>query len=155
MAEDRRVVTATTVAVVCVALLVGCTSSPPSDPASSATDDEVTVGQFEELSGFAIPASATAVAVEPVSGSSVGAVRARLTIPEDDLAPFCGTPLPLDGPFTDQARQTFALSDDLSAEQARDCEPMRPGTNVSRRVIVAPADGQQVRVHVVVFDMPR
>lgn len=133
-----------TAAIVCVGLLTGCTTSPSPGPTA-----------FEELSGFDVPESATDVAVEAVPGSSVGALRARFTIPETDLAQFCGTPLPLEEPFTDEERQTFALPDDLSGDLARDCESMRSGTNVSRRVIIAPADGEQVRLHVVVFRSPR
>lgn len=155
MTMPRRVLTGATGMVLVVGLLAACTRASSSDPTPSPTGDEAAVGQFEELSGFDVPESATDVDVEAVPGSSVGALRARFTIPEGDLEQFCGTPLPLEEPFTDEERQTFALPDDLSGDQARDCESMRSGTNVSRRVIIAPADGEQVRLYLVAFEMPR
>lgn len=155
MTVTRRVLAGATAMVLVVGLLAACTRSSSPSPTTPPTGDEVAVGQFEELSGFEVPESATDVVVEPVPGSSVGALRARFSIPEADLAQFCGTPLPLDSSFTEEERQTFALPDDLSGEQARDCESMRTGTNVSRRVIIAPAAGEQVHLYVVAFEMPR
>lgn len=155
MTTTRRVLTGATAVVLVAGLLAACARSSSPGSTESPTGDEVAVGQFEELSGFDVPESATDVVVEPVPGSTVGALRARFTIPEADLAQFCGTPLPLDDSFTDEERQTFALPDELSGEQARDCESMRSGSNVSRRVIIAPADGEQVRLYLVAFEMPR
>lgn len=34
-------------------------------------------------------------------------------------------------------------------------ESMRSGSNVSRRVIIAPAGAEQVRLYLVAFEMPR
>lgn len=155
MTAPRRIPVVATVAVLGVGLLASCTRSPSSDPTGSPVGDETTVAEFEELSGFDLPGAATDVVVEPVPGSSVGALRARFTVPEAELDRFCGTPLPMSTPFTDQERTTFALPGELTEDEARDCESMRTGTNVSRRVIIAPADADQVRLHVVAFEMPR
>lgn len=155
MTATRRVLTGAAALGLVVGLLTACVRSSSPGPSGSPTGDEVTVGQFEELSGFDVPEAATDVVVEPVPGSTVGALRARITIPETDLGQFCGTPLPLDGPFTDEERRTFALPDDLTEERTRDCESMRSGSDVSRRAIVAPAGGEQVRLYLVAFEMPR
>lgn len=153
MTAPRRVLMTAGAVVCCLGLLTACQDQPAPDP--TATGGEVAVAEFEELSGFDVPEHATDVVVEPVPESSIGALRARFTIPETEVGTFCGTPLAVSGPLSDEDRTTFALPDDLPDEQVQDCESMREGSDVSRRVIIVPAGQGRVRLHVVAFEMPR